>query len=322
MYRLLFQIFRALLVFTILFVGLQPGQAVFLSGKTPYQIRVGDIESPYNVFAYFLMPNQKVPIQLVQPGFAGGLYQIHATAGFAERMAPHQWTWRAPSKPGMYPVHLIHINRPDTLTLNMFVLVPFGQVQNGKIGKYQIGKYPRNSSGRIVSPKGFIKVTSKTKNVLLSPHFMLGQFLCKQSSPYPKYIALREELILKLEMILQILHDNGHPYQSLHIMSGYRTPYYNRALGNVRFSQHLFGGAVDFFVDEHPKDNMMDDLNRDGENDIRDARYLLDLIKVLSHNDEYQGLEGGLAAYKKNAAHGPFVHTDVRGHAARWNHID
>ena len=75
-------------------------------------------------------------------------------------------------------------------------------------------------------------------------------------------------------------------------------------------------------MDEHPKDGMMDDLNRDGEINVKDAWYLLDLIKVLSYKDEYIGFEGGLAAYKKTAAHGPFVHTDVRGYAARWNYID
>lgn len=313
---------RILFILTLLLTGFQSGQAVFLSGKTPYQIKVGEIESPYRIFAWFLLPNQKVPVQLIQPGFTGGLYQIHTSDGMAERTAPNQWIWQAPSKPGLYPVHLVHINRPDTLTLNMFVMVPFAHAQNGFIGKYQIGQYPRNHAGQIVGPKGFIKVTSEIENTWLSPHFQLKQFLCKQESSYPKYIALREPLVLKLELILQILHENGIPSQSLHIMSGYRTPYYNRALGNVRFSQHLFGGAADFYVDENPKDGMMDDLNEDGEIDIRDARYLLDLIKVLSYKDEYLGFEGGLAAYKTTPAHGPFVHTDVRGYAARWNYID
>jgi uncharacterized protein YcbK (DUF882 family) len=34
-------------------------------------------------------------------------------------------------------------------------------------------------------------------------------------------------------------------------MSGYRTPYYNGVLHDVRYSMHQFGGAADIFVDRH-----------------------------------------------------------------------
>lgn len=303
----------------------QKADAVFLSGKTPYQIKVGDVTSSYRVFAYFVLPNKNIPIRLIQPNFISGLYQIRANSGSVARSAPHQWTWKAPAKPGLYPVYLIHRNRPDTLILNMIVLTPFSQVKNGAIGNYKIGYYPKSSSvksnyyGR---PKGFIKVTRDLLETSLSPHFKVKQFLCKQNSKYPKYVVLREELILKLELILQLLHDEGISCRSLTIMSGYRTPHYNKILGNVKYSQHLFGGAADFYVDENPKDGQMDDLNKDSEINVKDAQYLLQLIKVLSYKKEYRGFEGGLAAYKRTASHGPFVHTDVRGYEASWNHID
>ena len=38
----------------------------------------------------------------------------------------------------------------------------------------------------------------------------------------------------------------------------------------------------------------------------------------LSQKSWYQPFEGGLGLYKANAAHGPFVHVDVRGYPARW----
>ncbi len=318
---------KVLLIFAVLLLFLRPLQAgtVFLSGKTPYQVRVGEIESPYRIFAFFVLPHKSVPIRLVQPGFAGGLYQIQLSQGAVERSAPHQWTWTAPGESGVYPIYLIHTNRPDTLILNMVVLTPFSHIRNGAIGNYKIGNYPKASYGKSAYyelPEGFIRVTHDLLDLKLSPHFKLKQFLCKQASGYPKYVVLREELILKLELILQLLHNNGISCQTLTIMSGYRTPHYNQSLGNVQYSQHVFGGAADFYVDENPKDGQMDDLNKDGEINVKDAQYLLQMIKVLSHDEAYRGFEGGLAAYKKNAAHGPFVHTDIRGYMASWNHID
>jgi hypothetical protein len=47
---------------------------------------------------------------------------------------------------------------------------------------------------------------------------------------------------------------NGHNVDGLTIMSGYRTPFYNRAIGNVPNSRHVFGGAADFYIDDKPQD--------------------------------------------------------------------
>ena len=30
--------------------------------------------------------------------------------------------------------------------------------------------------------------------------------------------------------------------------------------GNVKYSRHVYGGAADIFIDENPKDEMMDDF--------------------------------------------------------------
>jgi uncharacterized protein YcbK (DUF882 family) len=101
-------------------------------------------------------------------------------------------------------------------------------------------------------------------------------------------------------------------------MSGYRTPYYNKAIGNVRYSRHVWGGAADVFVDHDPKDDLMDDLNGDGHIDYRDAAVLYDIIDDLYGRPFYARFLGGLGRYKKTASHGPFVHVDVRGFRARW----
>jgi len=63
---------------------------------------------------------------------------------------------------------------------------------------------------------------------------------------------------------------------------------------------------------------MMDDLNKDGKIDYRDAVVLYDIIDDMYGKPLYRNFVGGLARYKKTAAHGPFVHVDVRGFHARW----
>ena len=100
-------------------------------------------------------------------------------------------------------------------------------------------------------------------------------------------------------------------------MSGYRTPSYNAAIGNGRYSRHVYGGAADIYIDVDG-DGIMDDLNADGVLDRRDAGALYDLVDRLLQDPAHTHLHGGLGEYGSNSAHGPFVHVDERGWNARW----
>jgi hypothetical protein len=131
-------------------------------------------------------------------------------------------------------------------------------------------------------------------------------------------MVLQEKLLLKLELILEKVNEKGYRCNTFHIMSGYRTPYYNKAIGNVKYSRHIYGGAADIFIDENPKDDMMDDLNQDGKIDYKDAAVLYLIIDGLYGKRFYDPFMGGLARYKKNRNHGPFVHVDARGRRTRW----
>jgi len=97
-------------------------------------------------------------------------------------------------------------------------------------------------------------------------------------------------------------------------MSGYRTPFYNKAIGNVGFSQHQWGRAADIFIDKD-KNGTMDDLNKDKRIDRNDAVFLYQMLDRLS---KQSSLIGGLGVYGSASSHGPFVHVDVRGKRARW----
>jgi hypothetical protein len=200
-------------------------------------------------------------------------------------------------------------------------MVPFNELIDGFLNGYRIGAYPSilwRKSPIYKPPIGFLEVTQENEDTFISPHFRLKQFLCKQGDGYPKYIVIKEKLLLKLELILEKVNEKGYRATTFNILSGYRTPHYNKAIGNVKYSRHIYGGAADIFVDENPRDDMMDDLNNDGRIDYQDAAIMYDIIDGMYGKPWYQFLVGGLGRYKKTAHHGPFVHIDIRGFRARW----
>jgi hypothetical protein len=62
----------------------------------------------------------------------------------------------------------------------------------------------------------------------------------------------------------------------------------------------------------------MDDLNKDGKIDRRDADVLYEIIDKEYGKPYYERFIGGLGRYDWNDYHGPFVHVDVRGKRVRW----
>jgi uncharacterized protein YcbK (DUF882 family) len=102
-------------------------------------------------------------------------------------------------------------------------------------------------------------------------------------------------------------------------MSGFRTPQYNvrgvGAGGRASASRHQYGDAADVFVD-NDGNGRLDDLNGDGRVNTRDVAVMLAAVEKVER--AYPELVGGAGTYKSTAAHGPFVHIDVRGNRARW----
>lgn len=116
---------------------------------------------------------------------------------------------------------------------------------------------------------------------------------------------------------MEAVNDRGWHVDTLTVLSGFRTPHYNAAIGNTTTSfRHLYGGAADVFIDADG-DNWMDDLNDDGVIDIKDAVVLVEIAESLARDEASAWPVGGLAAYPQNSVHGPFVHLDARGDRAR-----
>jgi hypothetical protein len=293
---------------------------VYSPEKASFAVKFKDEVSPYQIISAFVLPGEDLTIEVQNP-LPQEKYLLSSTEGITTNIKNAAWRWRSPDQSGLYPLHVVHPARADSIILNVFVMVPYSRLQGSALDGYKIGKYPSiplKSLPIYRPPRGFIKVTEENQNTPVSPHFRLKDFLCKQESNYPKYIVLKEKLLLKLELILEKVNEEGIPCKTFHVMSGYRTPYYNKLIGNVKYSRHLWGGAADIFIDENPRDEMMDDLNGDGRIDFHDAGVLYDIIDQMYGKPWYELFLGGLGRYKRTDAHGPFVHVDVRGFRARW----
>jgi Peptidase M15 len=268
------------------------------------------------------MPRDAVIFDLAGPA---GEYALRTEHGTAVQQSARQWRWTAPDRPGSYELRFTGPGRKeehDEIIVHAFVMVPATEVRDGLLNGYRIGEYPstpRNGNPIYLPPPGFIEVTKENQETKVSPHFRLKQFLCKEDTTcaFPKYVVLKERLPLKLEAVLRRVNELGFDVDTLNVMSAYRTPYYNHAIGDVKYSMHQWGSAADVYVDPEKK-SQMDDLNRDQRVDIEDAKFLYDDIERMLAVKEFRRFQGGMGYYPATAAHPPFVHVDVRGTATRW----
>jgi len=225
---------------------------------------------------------------------------------------------------GMHPGAYAIVDSTVGQRFTFFTMLPFSVKQKGKIGSYRVGFWPyeRRPAHSMLyeNPAGFIQVTPDNQETFVSEHFRLKDFLTHdQQDIWPKYLVLDERLVDKLELIIDDLNAHGVRVAHLTIMSGFRTPEYNREGvgegGRARDSRHQFGDAADIFVDNDGS-GRMSDLNHDHHVDWRDAKVIRDAIdRVEAAHPE---LVGGAGIYKGNRRHGPFVHVDARGVRARW----
>ena len=213
---------------------------------------------------------------------------------------------------------------------NLISMRPRAEKRNGRVGLYYIGNWP-GETGRVSAPKkappdryrppsGFIEVTQGNADTRVSEHFRLRDFLTKgQENVWPKFLVLEMRTVDKLELVLSDLESRGIDVSGVRVMSGFRTPQYNKSGGNTGgragLSRHMYGDAADVFIDSN-HDGVMDDLNRDGRSTISDARVIDQAVdRVEAAHPE---LVGGTGVYSAASGHGPFIHIDTRGYRARW----
>jgi uncharacterized protein YcbK (DUF882 family) len=211
----------------------------------------------------------------------------------------------------------------EVTDFSVITLTPLSERRRGRIGLYYIGTWPTErgrSRAGYTTPSGFIEVTEENRDTPVSDHFSLGDFLTHgQDNVWPKYLVLDMRLVDKLELVLLDLEERGHIVNGVQVMSGFRTPQYNvrggNTAGRASLSRHMYGDASDIFID-NDGNGWMDDLNRDGKLNIRDAEVILAAVDRVER--EHPALLGGAGTYAASSGHGPFIHIDVRGYRARW----
>jgi hypothetical protein len=231
-----------------------------------------------------------------------------------------KWFGGSPPQPGVHRIADSSLSHP----LALIALHPFTAKRTDRIGSYRLGFWPaerrRTASRAYPNPAGFIEVSADDANTQVSEHFQLGDFLTHdQPRIWPKYLVLQEDLVDKLELVIEELQRSGIAVSTMRVMSGFRTPRYNagggNASGRAELSRHMYGDAADVFVDNNG-DGRMDDLNHDGRIDYRDAQVIVAAAERVER--AYADLAGGAGVYKATKAHGPFAHIDVRGSSVRW----
>ncbi|MCC7051716.1 MAG: hypothetical protein IT355_00525 [Gemmatimonadaceae bacterium] len=214
--------------------------------------------------------------------------------------------------------------RDGVASLQVLPIVPFHSKVDGWMGMYRMGFWPGEQGtvrgAAYGNPSGFIEVTPANRDLRVSEHFRLRDFVTKdQAAVWPKYLVLREPLLDKLELVIDELQSMGYPARRLQVMSGFRHPFYNDQGvgrgGRARESRHQYGDASDVFVDDDG-DGRMDDLDGDGRITVLDADLLV--LAVERVEMAHPELTGGMGRYHATHAHGPFVHIDVRGNPSRW----
>jgi hypothetical protein len=211
---------------------------------------------------------------------------------------------------------------PDLTVLSM---VPLAERRGGRFGRYLVGTWPHEDGGTPRSPayappRGMIRVTPENLDLPVSRHFRLRHFVTKgQEDVWPKYVLISPRVLDKLELTIDELNRSGVRVERVGVISGFRTPTYNSGGGDTggrgALSRHMYGDAMDWFVD-NDGDGRMDDLNGDGRVDIEDARIIARAAERVER--QHPHLVGGIGIYAPTAAHSGFVHLDTRGYRARW----
>ena len=298
----------------------QPDQPRAATARAETLLQVGDLVIPHETFAIYTRPGASREVEVLQ-SLPGDTWELIAEHGEVAASSDNRWIWTAPDTPGLYSLVVNDPSRRTVHRINAFVMRPLSQAENGYLNGYRIGQYPDKAlrgNPRYNPPNHLVEVTTENQDALISPNFRLRQFLTKQGGDWPRYVRLDERLLLKLEMILDKVREKGWPAETLFIMSGYRTPWYNRNIGNVPYSRHVYGDASDIFVDTDGS-GRMDDLNNDGKESFADAVTLASWIDELADDPFSAALIGGLGRYGPKPHRGPFVHVDTRGTAARWD---
>lgn len=257
----------------------------------------------------------------------------------AARPKPAEYVLDLPDTGGAYPVTLQYRRSANgqqpavTGGIPLTILIPKPmRIVRGRINGYVTGSYPERGDDRKI-PDRFVEITPDLMDLYLSKQFRIRDFVSNsrteaQRRYFPKYAVIRYSLISKVERLVSIIdRQPNFECKGIRVLSGFRTPDYNRILPEAAFhSYHQYGLAVDLIVDSAPSDGAFDDVNMDGKVNIKDAASLAKICDLLETRGSLPHGGIGLYEYRHSLPGGKWrstyhVHVDVReSKQTRWGY--
>ncbi|TDO78278.1 peptidase M15-like protein [Halanaerobium saccharolyticum] len=315
------KLYLSILLCTLLIITLSVNTAAFSAEHANFSVEYNGLKIPFKIFSIFVMPREEIKFSIAEED-KGQMYQIELGGKIFE--SDNSFNWNAHAESGYYQATIKEKNNngpASEIKINVFVLHPRGQKNGQYLENFRIGNYPEiptDKKDHYKKPDGFWKIDESILDLKITPHFKVAQFLTRQSNQLPQFIAIQESLLLKLEFFLEEVNKAGYQAETFGIVSLYRSPYFNKKIGNdTDFSRHLFGDAADIYID-NSGDRWMDDLNGDSQSTKADADLLYDLAVKFDQKEEFFHLQGGVCSYKGNGVRGPFIHIDTRGFHVSW----
>lgn len=214
-------------------------------------------------------------------------------------------------------------------TFHFLVPYEFDPEGPGVIQGYPIGAYPNENAKEVKAiiaahrdryrpPRWFVAITSATRELHVSEHVRLCDFVPHAAKEATVYFPYNANLCRTLEAINADLGSLASPPPHLRILRGFVSPYDAerlRRLGArlITFNRYQYGDGV-LVVANSDGGEKMGDLNRDGKVDARDAETLANII---NRAQKRIGLPGWVGVYgeqpDKTLPETPMVGFDVRG---------
>ena len=232
-----------------------------------------------------------------------------------------------PARTGHGPGSVASAGDPGIKKITIACLVgyPSSMLRDGYLLDFELGEYPtaseRSAADRRLPPPYFYYLDREVLGRFISENIRLGDLGYDGRAPLPQYFALDYELVRKLDLLHSELQKLGLPSRFHFIGGGFISPKSNKVRTSknsaaANQSRHMWGEAVDFIIDESPRDEIMDDMNEDGVIDVRDAFVVRDILTELEESSRCK--PGGIGVYAPPRNSQIQLHVDVRGAPIRW----
>ena len=248
-------------------------------------------------------------------------------------------TFTAPENPGSYYMSFVLEAGGVSRDFDMCVFVPYRAtgrradrgvdlfVDGKNIGNYRDVVHSGNAKVKenpdsYRPPVWWFRMTPDNETFEVIPGVAVGDLVAPAEDTGVRHtdlVPVNYTMWKAIEILRHAIEAKGIPGSALKVISGFRTPAYNRRIGSNAFGRHIFGDSFDFYIDLDG-DTKSDDLNGDGKVDRRDAYRIVAIIENL----QADGLlpMGGIGIYHTvGGDHGLTMHLDMRGHRATWGYL-